>query len=70
MHYRYETRDDWQECFSSEEPLLAASLYAKQISNRSVISVRNIIGLSNFEQSLLQVHENRFRNKVVTVFFV
>ena len=30
MHYRYETRDDWWECFSSEEPLLAASLYAKQ----------------------------------------
>ena len=46
--------------FSSEEPLSAASLAA----------VRNLIGLTNVEQSLIQVHESSFWNKVVTVFFV
>ena len=36
--------------FSSEEPLSAASLAA----------VRNLIGLTNVEQSLIQVHESSF----------
>ena len=44
--------------FSSEEPLAEASLFAGKKLNRSVFSVRNLIGLKNAEQPLIQVHEN------------
>ena len=46
--------------FSSEKPLSAASLFAAQKSKPLCVFCKNLIGLTNVEQSLIQVHENSF----------